>query len=117
PTVTLEQLSGLFPGLRLVGRSGGPGYGATALARECRAVAETLPGGRNEQLNRSAYAIGQLVAGGAINRYDAAQALPQAARECRLDSREAIDTINRAFDAAENSPRRPSGNPATGNTW
>lgn len=117
PTVTLEQLSGLFPGLRLVGGSGGPSYGEKALQSECKAVAETLPGGRNEQLNRSAFAIGQLVASGVINRYDAEQALIQAARECRLDSREAIDTINRAFDAAENSPRRPSGNPATGNTW
>ena len=51
------------------GRVASPGpYGQAALDYECAALAATAPGGRNHQLNRSAFSLFQLVAGGELDR-------------------------------------------------
>jgi hypothetical protein len=43
------------------------GYGAAALDRECQAVESAPKGERNAQLNRAAFNLGQLVAGGEVD--------------------------------------------------
>jgi hypothetical protein len=56
--------------------SGSSGYyGAAALANEIAILAATAPGGRNHQLNRSAFALFQLVAGGELDHRGVAEAL------------------------------------------
>jgi hypothetical protein len=60
-------------------------YAAAALTQECAAVAGTGPGERNNQLNRSAYVLGQLVAAGALGEQEVTAALTAAATQCGLD--------------------------------
>lgn len=55
------------------------GYGDTALASECSTIAAAAPGGQNDQLNRSAFNLGQLVAGGVLVRAQAERGLAEAA--------------------------------------
>jgi hypothetical protein len=61
--------------------SGRPnGYGLAALRAECGALAAMLPNtGRNHQLNRAAFCMFQLVAGGELNAADVERALFAAA--------------------------------------
>jgi hypothetical protein len=61
------------------GSSGG--YGETALANEIAVLAATAPGGRNVQLNRSAFALFQLVAGGELDDRGIADALIDACHQ------------------------------------
>ena len=47
-------------------RAGGRGYGQAALAYECDALAAAPGGARNATLNRAAFCLFQLVAGGEL---------------------------------------------------
>lgn len=67
--------------------AGGTPYGLAALRRECDELAATPEGGRNDQLNRAAFNLAQLAAGGALDEHAARQALTDATR--RLDARKA----------------------------
>ncbi|MCZ2095977.1 MAG: hypothetical protein LC121_06830, partial [Anaerolineae bacterium] len=69
-------------------------------------VAEAAPGGRNTTLNAAAYALGQLAAGGEVNRLDAEYHLSQAAHAAGLHGAEVRDTIRSGLDAGEELPRR-----------
>ena len=55
-------------------------YGAAAIVRESEPVRASQPGGRNRTLNRAAFCLGQLVAGGAIERQTVEMTLLGAAR-------------------------------------
>ena len=59
-------------------------YGDKALVDECRAVACAPEGRRNDQLNRSAFALFQLVAGGVLSESEVRGALLAAAVACGL---------------------------------
>jgi hypothetical protein len=54
-------------------------YGRAALDRECELLAKTAQGGRNHQLNKSSFALHQLVAGGELEAGEVRQRLFQAA--------------------------------------
>lgn len=97
-------------------------YGEAALADECRKVATALHGTRNEQLNKSTFALAQLVAGGEMDEIEARRRLEGAAIASGLDPAEIAATINSGFSGGAASPRaapeskfyRPQANGAPG---
>lgn len=91
-------------------------YALTALAGEAEKVATTPPSGngdnegRNDQLNRSAFATGQLVGGGLLERERAERELREAARQSGLEDREIESTLRSGMEAGMAEPRtRPAG--------
>lgn len=90
-------------------------YGATALANELTALSCTPKGVRNDQLNRSAHALGQLVAGGEIEQCQVEQALTAAALGIGLAPNEVKTTIASGMASGMTSPRKaPETIPANG---
>lgn len=82
-------------------------WAGKALEEECDKVAGMGEGGRNEALNRSAFKIGQIVAGGHLSANQAAQALDSAAAVSGLPERERQATITRSLKAGMAAPRHP----------
>lgn len=85
--------------------SGASPYGQKALDNECAILAGTPEGGRNHQLNKSAFSIGQLVAAGEISADLAAEALRNAARASGLGDHEIETTLRSGGQAGQNQPR------------
>jgi archaellum biogenesis ATPase FlaH len=83
---------------------GEPGQGV-ALARELLAVANAEGGTRNHQLNKSAFALGQIVTGGGLREDVVRAALEEVAREAGLDTDEIRKTIDSGFASAQDNPR------------
>jgi uncharacterized protein YidB (DUF937 family) len=83
----------------------GTPYGLTALEREIEALASTTEGSRNDQLNRSAFALGQLIAGGELAEAPARAALEQIGSHIGLDEREVRATIDSGLKAGRLTPR------------
>lgn len=102
---------------------GASGYGRVALEKECARVVLALPGaaeGRNNALNRAAFSLGQLAAGGVLDRAEVENRLFRAACEAGLDrdpgcgERGIRSTIRSGMTAGEKEPRgvpaaRPTG--------
>ena len=63
-------------------------------------------GTRNDQLNRSAYSIGQLVGAGVLDAEEAGSALLNAAMRTGLSEREATATIRSGMIPGIRNPRR-----------
>ena len=92
-------------------------YGLAALQAEADATASTAPGGRNARLNRAAFSLGQLVAGGELVDADVRAVLIEAARSCGLvdddGERAVLATIRSGLTAGKREPRsapkRPDG--------
>jgi KaiC/GvpD/RAD55 family RecA-like ATPase len=82
------------------------GYGAAALDSELRKLADTTEGGRNDQLNRCAFAIAQLVDMGELPA-EAMDMVRTVAIRTGLDTREVESTIRSATAGAATSPRAP----------
>jgi putative DNA primase/helicase len=80
-------------------------YAQAALERECAAVANAAEGSRNETLNRATFALGQLVAGGALDEQVMRNRLRAAADACGLDQQEAERTIASGLAAGAKEPR------------
>lgn len=80
--------------------------GVRILTEEAQKVAATQPGGRNEQLFRSAASVFSLVMGGDIRMEAAWAAMEEAGLACGLKQHEVSRTINSAIDAAKDTPRR-----------
>ncbi|HXF37596.1 MAG TPA: bifunctional DNA primase/polymerase [Actinomycetota bacterium] len=85
------------PPRRFPRTSGNEGYARAALRREAETVASTPQGSRNDQLNRSAYAVARFVADGRLGAADVEGALLDAARQAGLPEREALATIRSAL--------------------
>lgn len=68
-------------------------YGLAALRSEVEVLLRTPVGSRNDQLNRSAFALGQLIAGGELAEAPARSALQATARRIGLESVETRSTI------------------------
>ncbi|MCZ1011950.1 bifunctional DNA primase/polymerase [Streptomyces lydicus] len=85
----------------------GRGYVATAVRAELEAVA-SCRSGRNDQLNKSAFALGQWVGAGLVDRDEAHRALTEAAQAAGVDPHEAKaqSTIRRGLEAGSRVPRR-----------
>jgi hypothetical protein len=91
-------------------RRGRPATTATswaraALAAELAAVTAATPGERNNQLNRSAFALGQIVAGGSLARAEVEAALTAAALALGLGEVEIRPTVRSGLDAGALEPR------------
>lgn len=82
-------------------------YGKTALINECKKVAEAPEGGRNEQLNRSAYSLYGLVAGGVLSEDDVYDNLTHAAAVAGLGTGETVKTLASAKTAGMARPLGP----------
>ena len=98
---------------------GGTAYGKKALERETATVSSAAEGTRNDRLNTAAFSLGQLVAGGELERHVVEAALTAAARTAGLPDEEAARTIESGITAGMREPRSakaPSGHggePAT----
>lgn len=85
---------------------GGSSYGAAALSDELRKLAGTSEGGRNEQLNATAFAVAQLVDGGELPA-EAMDEVRAVALGTGLDAREVESTLRSAMAGAAGKPRPP----------
>src|SRR5258708_5178376 len=73
-------------------------YGRKALQDECRNVALAREGGRNHQLNISAFALGQLVGGGVLSRSTVERELYDAALAAGPHPRRIANTLRSGRD-------------------
>lgn len=87
----------------------GEGYGEAALRNEVEKILATAEGGRNHQLNESAYNIGQLIAIRAVELDRARDILYAAARQIGLTHRETHRTLLSGFTSGARSPRTTRG--------
>ena len=90
--------------------TGPPGsYGRAALGREITALTQVLPGSRNHALNRAAFSLFQLVAGGELDGevVDDTCSTPAIATGCRVDDglRPVMATIRSGARAGLQHPR------------
>lgn len=83
----------------------GTPYGLAVLRDELERVRAAQVGTRNHQLNRSAFAIAQLVAGGELLEAEARSSLVITALGIGLDEPESRQTIDSAFAAGLRQPR------------
>lgn len=83
-------------------------YGRNALLAECGRVAVAPSGERNDTLNRAAFSLGQLVAGGVLDVDDVIDSLLVAAERCGLEMQEARNTIASGLRSGAARPRRVS---------
>ncbi len=96
-------------------------YAEAALRDEVLILASTPEGGRNDQLNKSAFALGQFVASGVLSEAEVISDLSQAAYCAGLDPEEIRKTIISGLDAGRQHPReipeepRSSGGSDNGN--
>lgn len=107
--------------LRPNGRHSGPdplrangSWGSAGLRYECEDLAATQPGARNDRLNRAAFSVGQMVAGGSIKENEAVDALIEACRACGLwdtEPEQCRKTIASGLAAGYEEPRYPPERP------
>jgi hypothetical protein len=83
-------------------------YGAAALRAEAALVRSAPPGTRNRTLNRAAFNLGQLVAGGLIARSAIEEKLTAAAADVGLPDREIAATLRSGLEAGLKNPRKRS---------
>lgn len=81
-------------------------YAEAALRDEVLALAGTPEGSRNRQLNKSAFALGQFVAAGVLDKAEVMQELSRAANCAGLDSEEIERTIESGLEASARHPRK-----------
>lgn len=84
----------------------GTPYGLAALAAEADAVRNAPDGERNKQLNKSAFALGQLIPH-ELDEFTVHSSLFDAARLCRLMDGEILATIASGFEAGQKDLRYP----------
>lgn len=84
-------------------------YALSALERETRDVAGCAEGGRNDKLNRAAFALGTLVGAGVLSESMAQSGLEDAAVRCglvRADGLKSVqDTIRSGLESGKRQPR------------
>ncbi len=83
-------------------------YGRAALDQEAQKVARAPEGERNEQLNRTAFSIGQLTAGGHVCEIEARERLSAAALDAGLHAPEIDKTLDSGIRAGIEKPRGPA---------
>lgn len=80
-------------------------YARAAFNSELGVLAAQTEPGRNEQLNKSAFALAQLVAAGHLEAHETWQALYGTAMSIGLEPGETVATLRSAFGAGEEQPR------------
>ena len=100
--------------------AGKAAYAAAAIDRECAMVAVCPPGGRNTQLNKSGFRLGQLVGSQIADEAVVVARLVAAAVDSGLGRHEAESVVVRSVEAGKAEPRfaaqqpRPTPNQAPG---
>lgn len=84
---------------------GGTGYARAALEAETERVSSAANGSRNHTLNRAAFSLGQLVAGGALDRGLVVRELTAAAQLVGLSDQETVATIASGLTSGALKPR------------
>lgn len=93
-------------------------YALAALESEVGAMESSPIGNRNEQLNRSAFALGQFVAAGVLSEAEVIRDLSRAATNAGLEIEEIRATITSGLEAGAKHPRDiPTANASTGTIW
>jgi Protein of unknown function (DUF3987)/Bifunctional DNA primase/polymerase, N-terminal len=87
---------------------GSRAWAAAALDQEINALRATQEGGRNNALNRASFSLGQIVAGGHLDRGRVEQKLQEAALHIGLEKEEAKRTIKSGLDSGMVAPRGPT---------
>jgi putative DNA primase/helicase len=82
-------------------------WAAKALDQELSILRDTEPGQRNNQLNRSAYNLGQICGAGMLDEEDIRSALTRAAAATGLTDSEIAATIESGINAGSQKPRMP----------
>jgi hypothetical protein len=82
-------------------------WACAALDNEVWTVRTSVPGHRNDALNRAAFSLGQLVGGGHLDEGRVVEQLTVAATEVGLSPREIHSTIASGLHAGEGHPRHP----------
>ncbi|WP_406712190.1 AAA family ATPase [Trueperella pyogenes] len=85
--------------------TGNSPYGERALENELTILARTTEGSRNDQLNRTMFAVSQLVAAGHVNGQAAWDAIETTARHIGLEEQEIRATMRSGYQAGFNQPR------------
>ncbi len=85
---------------------GRTGYGAAALEHEAGRLVLAQEGARNDQLNRSSFALGQLVRARALDAEEVGSVLLYVALRIGLGEAEATATIRSGMEAGIRNPRR-----------
>ena len=85
--------------------SGNSPYGLRALAGAVDKVRAAREGARNDELNRQAKPLGELCAGGELDRAHVEAELTAAALDAGLGEKEILATLRSALDAGEREPR------------
>ncbi|PYJ11252.1 MAG: hypothetical protein DMF06_03310 [Verrucomicrobia bacterium] len=80
-------------------------YARVALDRELDALAKSSEGGRNEQLNKSAFSLGQLVASGLLDESEVGEKLENVALAIGLAEQEIRATIRSGLSSGKGQPR------------
>jgi len=83
----------------------GKHYGRSAFVAEYAVLCTAVEGQRNEQLNRSAFNLGQLIAAGLLDHGEVYDALLRAALYLGLSERESIAAITSGLNAGMAKPR------------
>ena len=87
-------------------------YGTMAMEQELGELSITIEGGRNHALNKAAFALGQLYAGGCIADINGMMdAVMSIAIAIGLDRAEVARTFQSGFVAGQNVPRAPLNRP------
>jgi hypothetical protein len=89
--------------------AGGSGYGLAALRAELAEVRRAAVGDRNNRLNRAAFCLGMLVAGGELSETLVDDDLLAAALDVGLTEAEARASIRSGLQAGATEPRRRPG--------
>jgi hypothetical protein len=82
-------------------------WAAIALEDELAAVTSAPEGIRNDRLNRAAFALGQIIGAGLLDRGRVERELQHAAERCGLSAGEAARTIRSGLEAGLLEPRAP----------
>ena len=82
-------------------------YGQGAVRNQVEAVLTATNGERNNALNKAAYGVAQLAAGGELRLDPAIEKLYNAALHVGLDAEEALHTLESAVAAGLLQPRKP----------
>lgn len=83
----------------------GSAYGLAVLTGELNQLRLAKAGNRNHSLNRAAFAVGQVVAGGELEEHHARSELLAAALTIGLPEPEARQTLDSGFTAGTREPR------------
>lgn len=87
-------------------------YGLAALEDECNGLAATLPGSQNDELSRSAFRMGQLVAGGQLTQETAESRLWSTVSMWEgLNEHKTRDTLTRQLKEGMAHPKAPEPKP------